>query len=338
VLATLDRLHEPIDCVATSLQRHQVGELAIRAATAHEPGSPTAAAVADALDLARWAPPFDARLLLDAFVELQEVLTAAGVPVLILKGAVLGQRLYGGLDRRPQYDLDLLVGRASARTARRVMLKAGYRMERRYQHAATLLRPPVEVDLHWALRSAPVYAIDHLRVWEDAVAIVLDGVPARTLSDEYLLLLLSSSLVEDAGLGVARLKQLCDLWLLVRELDGQFDWAAWFHARRPERLESVAANGLALTLEVLDARDDAPRLCDALEDRSDLLRIQGRDHARSLVSSPPGRAANSAWFDSVYPGSPFMYRVHSLLAGLPASISDARLARYLPFGWRWRQG
>lgn len=330
VLAALGELQEePTDRVAVMLQRHQVGELAVRAVREHEPRSPIAADIADALERVRWGPAVEARVLLDSFVELQEALTDAGIPVLILKGAVLAQRLYGGLDRRPQYDLDVLVPRAAAGAARRVMLGAGYKLVRRYQHAASLLRPPVEVDLHWALRSAPAYAIDHGHVWKDVVPVVLDDAHAWTLSDEHLLLLLSTSVVEDTGLGVARLKQLCDLWLLVRELDTRFDWAAWFDARRPERLESVAANGFALTLEVLETRNDAPHLCQALATRSDVLRVKGREHAKSLLASPRGDAANSTWFDSVYPGSPLVYRTHSFVAGLPASLRDVRPARYV---------
>jgi Uncharacterised nucleotidyltransferase len=330
VLSALAELHEPVDNVAATLQRHQVGELAVQAIRAYEPGSPTAAAIDDALAGVRWAPPVGARLLLDSFVELRDAFAGAGIPVLILKGAVLAQRLYGGLDRRPQYDLDVLVPRAAAREARRVMLKVGYKRVRRDQHAASFACDPVEVDLHWALRSAPAYAIDHGRVWEDAVPVVIDDVAARTLSDEHLLLLLSSSVVEDTGLGVARLKQLCDLWLLVRELDTQFDWAAWFCARRSERLETMVANGLALTLEVLETLDDAPRLCQALEARSDLLHVNGREHAKSLLAAPRNDAASSAWFDTVYPGSPLLFRTHSFVAGLPASLRDVRPTRYFP--------
>jgi len=333
VLAALAGLYEPIDQVAATLQRHQVGELAVQAVRAHQPGSPTVAAMAGALEQVRWAPPVEARVLLDSFVELEEAMAGAGIPVLILKGAVLAQRLYGGLDRRPQYDLDVLVTRTAARDARRVMLEVGYKPVRRYQHAASLRRPPVEVDLHWALRSAPAYAIDHGQVWKDAVPVVLDDVHARTLSDEHLLLLLSSSVVEDTGLGATRLKQLCDVWLLVRELDARFDWDAWFQARQPEHLEAVAANGFALTLEVLETHKDAPRLSQALEARSDLLCVKGRQQAKALLAAPRGDAANSAWFNRVYPGSPLVYRTHSFVAGLPASVRDVRPSRYVPL-WR----
>jgi hypothetical protein len=330
VLAALAELNEPVDRVAGMLQRHQVGELAVQAVRAHEPGSPTAAAIDDALARVRWGPSVDARVLLDSFAELQDALARAGIPVLILKGAVLAQRLYGGLDRRPQYDLDVLVTRAAARAARRVVLEVGYRPVRRDQHAASFVRSPVEVDVHRSLRSAPAYSIDHGRVWEDAVPVVIEDVEARTLSDEHLLLLMSSSVVQDTGLGVARLKQLCDLWLLVRELDARFDWAGWFCARRPERLDAMAANGLALTLEVLETRNDAPRLCEALEARADLLCVGGREHARSLLAASRDDATNSAWFGRVYPGSPLLYRAHSFVAGLPASLRDVRPTRYIP--------
>lgn len=330
VRSALSGLDESSDGLAAALQRHQLGELAVQALRADDPGSRLAGAIADGLERVRWFPPVEARVLLAAFVELQEAFRAVHLPVLILKGAVLAQRLYGGLDRRPQYDLDLLITRAGARRARQVTRGLGYELVRRYQHAVSLRRAPIEVDLHWALRSAPAYRIDYDRVWEDAVPVKLDQVAARTLSDEHLLLLLASSLVEDAALGTARLKQLCDLWLLAQELDASFDWDAWFQARRSERLETVVANGLALTLGVLDAWGDAPRLGQALESRSALLRIGGREQATMLLASSGVAAANSKWFDSVYPGSPFVYRMHSFVTGLPASLRDVRPARYLP--------
>lgn len=330
-LSAFDELDAPVASTAATLQRHQVGELVVHAIRGHQPDSPVATEVADALEGVRWSPPVPAHIFLDSFDELQGAFAAAGIPVLLLKGAVLAQRLYGGVDRRPQYDLDVLVRRAHTRQAVRVMRGVGYTRVRRYQHAASLRRRPVEVDLHWALRSAPAYAIDDQRVWDEAVPVTFGDVNARTLSDDHLLLLMACSVAEDNGRGVAKLKQLCDLWLLVRELDEVFDWDAWLAACRSERVAPVAASGLALTVAVLQAdENDAPRLAQALS-ASGMQTVGARDRALALLASREGALANATWFESVYPGSALLYRTHSFIAGLPASIRDVRPGRYVPF-------
>lgn len=53
-------------------------------------------------------------------------LAAAGVPVLLLKGAALGRTLYGSLPRRPMLDLDLLVPAEHCARAREVALAADW--------------------------------------------------------------------------------------------------------------------------------------------------------------------------------------------------------------------
>ncbi len=53
-------------------------------------------------------------------------LAAAGIPVMLLKGAALGKTVYGSLARRPMLDIDLLVGVGRAAEARQVALASGW--------------------------------------------------------------------------------------------------------------------------------------------------------------------------------------------------------------------
>jgi hypothetical protein len=330
VVAALTLLDAPTDRLMATLQRHHIAELTIRTLEADLRSPSLADAMRATLNRRRPFPAVDAHALLAAYSQLQAALHEADIPVLILKGAVLAQRLYGGLERRPQFDIDVLVPRSDVRSAQRTIADLGYQRDRRDPHALTLRRGPVKLDLHWALRSAPAYAIDEHAVWDQAVEVQIDALRARTLSDNYLLALLSASAVEDAALGMVKLKQLCDLWLLARELDARFDWEAWFRARSRERMESVVTNGCALALKALDVTDDAPRLRDALQARSDVVRIRDRDHALALAAAPREHPPNMRWFAEVYPGSPLLYRLRSFAAGFPASIRDAQISRYVP--------
>jgi hypothetical protein len=54
-------------------------------------------------------------------------LQAAGVRVMLLKGAALAQTAYGGIRKRPMSDIDMLVDSSNARIARRVMLDTNWR-------------------------------------------------------------------------------------------------------------------------------------------------------------------------------------------------------------------
>ncbi len=89
-----------------------------------------------------------------------------GVTSLVLKGAALGEMIYGDVFQRPTADIDILVPEADYERARRALLDNGYRSKRgdrrlqmRWSCDEEFL-PPVDeserlyvVELHWALTS-----------------------------------------------------------------------------------------------------------------------------------------------------------------------------------------
>jgi hypothetical protein len=100
----------------------------------------------------------------DAWLELisfrvTEVLRAAGIPAITLKGPILGRALYGELGRRPSADIDLLVTREDLPGAVRTARRLGYHAAQDQADAgalpllhfrldpATHALPPLE--LHW---------------------------------------------------------------------------------------------------------------------------------------------------------------------------------------------
>jgi hypothetical protein len=80
--------------------------------------------VLDRIDrAARHRQAYLERRLLDAL----EVLSAAGIRVMLLKGAALAHTTYDSFGDRPMSDLDLLVDREHARDAQRLLCDAGWR-------------------------------------------------------------------------------------------------------------------------------------------------------------------------------------------------------------------
>lgn len=330
VLEELTALGDDTKRYGGTLRHHGVSHLAVAALTADGLLPPEGEDMPPALRSIRRVREVDSQVFIEAFAEIQSAFDAAGIPALLMKGIVLAQRLYGGLNRRPQFDLDVLVQRRALFSARRTLAGLGYANSSHDRHSLTMRRDKLKVDLHWALRAAPGYSIDRAAIWREAVPVRIEELRVQTLSDGHLLTLIAASAVEDTALGMIKLKQLCDLWLLARELDPAFDWEAWLWTRKLERLEVVVVNGLALALEVLNGAGDTPRLAEALDARSHLVRVSDRNQALALVAARRADLANMAWFGEVYSGSTFLYRVVSFIARLPDSIRDVQLERYLP--------
>jgi hypothetical protein len=258
--------------------------------------------------------------LLDSFDEVHRELALAEVPALLLKGLYFGQRLYGALDLRPQFDVDVLVQRPLLGRAVRVLRRCGFARTAYDLHSVTLVRHGVKVDLHRSLRSAPAYRLNEDEFWSRAREVVIAGRRVPTLSDEHTLVLLILSSFEDLGQGMLKLKQLLDLFLLLREVDGTSDWERFLARRERENLFAVSINLLALVLDAFEARDRLPRLDAALRPHSDRICHADREAALALIAAPRKASANLAWFARVYPGSMAHYLAWFWAGGFPDNL------------------
>ena len=265
--------------------------------------------------------------LLAAFEEVRDALRPVGVPVLLLKGLVFADRLYGGLERRPQFDLDLLVRRRHRRRALRTLASRGFAPKARDLHSRTVARDSLKIDLHHALRWAPAYRLDEAVLWSGAVEREIRGVAFRTLSDEYTIVGLVLAGFEDLGQGMAKLKSLLDLYLLARRIDIAMDWEAFFERRAGENLLAISVNVIALVVDLFEARAELPRLAAALATRRGLYTLADREQVYALVGAPRKDPASFAWFRQLYPGSVTLYLLWFWAAGLPANLRDLDLAR-----------
>jgi hypothetical protein len=321
----LDSIDADVGQVAATLLRFRLGQLVLAtlspAALDDHPVAVELRAFFERHGVALRSDPAEH---LRAFAEIRDVLVGHDIPVLLLKGVVLARRLYGGIDRRPQHDVDLLVHRHDARRAGQLVRSLGYARQRRDSHAVTMQRGAVQVDLHRRLRSAPAYGIDETAAWRTAHEEMIAGTRLRTLSDETTLALIVTSLVEDIAFGMAKMTSLCDIWLLLRHLDATTDWEAWFSQRAEEGLDAIAVNGGALALVALDGAGDAPNFMRAVRQRAHHLRVRDRAHALELTEAAKGSAANMAWMGQIYPGRLLAFRLHPFVSGLPGTLRGLR--------------
>ncbi|MBY0276740.1 nucleotidyltransferase family protein [Candidatus Binatia bacterium] len=320
VVGALAALPGSAETVADTLRSHHLlgfAQRAVREADAQARVAPElCAALASRRPIQRAAP----EALLRTFEEVRRTLAAAGIEALLLKGLWLAQRLYGGIDRRPQFDVDVLVRRRELRRAARVLGRAGFAPQAYDLHSRTVIRDDLKVDLHGSLRWAPAYRLEEDVLWTQRREVSIAGVVVPTLSDEHTLLLLVLAAFEDLGQGTTNLKQLLDLALLVRELDSTSDWKALLERRTQENLLAVSVNVFAVILDVFEMHDAAPRLTAALTPHAGCIRHPDRTSALTLLGAAPKSAASLRWYARVYPGSMVHWLAWFWASGFPANL------------------
>lgn len=329
LLAALrDAAREP-GAMAETLRAHHLVRLVNAAADAAELRAALPAAVAERLEAWRSLPlPTTAELLSD-FGEVRGALDAEEVPWLLLKGFYFAERLYGGLDRRPQHDVDVLVRERHFGRALRACERLGFQRQGYDLHARTLSRGRLRLDLHRCLRRAPAFRADETAAWDSALAVTAGGSPFLTLCDEWTLVFLTLSAFEDIGQGMVKLKQLLDLYFFLRQVDAGFDWEAFFERRAAEGLERVCLNVLALCVALFEAGEEAPRLAAALAARHPRITRGSRAEALALVFAGRKEPDSLAWFAGIYPGSLAFYLAWFWYGGLPANLRDFSARRLL---------
>jgi hypothetical protein len=254
------------------------------------------------------------------FDEVRRRLEHEGIPVLLLKGQYLAERLYQVPAWRPQFDIDVLVRERHHRMGSRNLVAGGFVRTAYDQHSVTFSRGDLKVDLHRCLRSAPAYKIDEDAIWASAPQVRVGGLEARTLSDDYLAVLLVLGAFEDLGQGMTRLKQMVDLYLFSKQLERSFDWDAFFRRRESEGLADVSAAVMALVVALFEAQADLPILAAALDRRGHRPDAAVARTALDLVFAARKSPDNLAWFQRVYPGSFSRYLLGFWLGGFPSNV------------------
>jgi hypothetical protein len=170
-------------------------------------------------------------------LELLDLFQAAEVPVLVLKGPVLAQLLYGDPTARSYSDLDILVRRKDAPRAARVLEENGYPLrtpfiwtslpnlisrnkELNFVHAIG-----VDVDLQWEVGPAGFpFRFDPEVLWSSMTVIEIAARGVPTLNSDCLLLFLCVHGAVHAWSNRAWVRDVERLIVLRREAGQDLDW------------------------------------------------------------------------------------------------------------------
>jgi len=119
---------------------------------------------------------------------------------------------------------------------------------------------------------------------------------------------------------MTKLKQLLDVYLLLRELDEGFDWDEFFDGRARENLTGVTGTVLALVVALFEGTGELPRLVAALGRRGRPCDDAQQRLALDLAFAPRKCPESLAWFKEVYPGTFWHYLLWFWLGGFPANL------------------
>jgi hypothetical protein len=118
------------------------------------------------------------------------------IPVVVLKGPWMAERLWGDAALRAYCDLDLLVRPRDLNRTEALLAELGFvPTRRRDDHERPWRRGDVAVDLHHDVEHRLAFDFEMERAWERTQLSDFDGVPARLLAsqDELLFLCLHSA-------------------------------------------------------------------------------------------------------------------------------------------------
>lgn len=249
-------------------------------------------------------------------------LRAAGIPVIVLKGAYLAEQVYRNIALRPMSDIDLLVPASRAREAWWVMkeLGGGYRLI--YPATETLIpsfgkdfvcqKPSgfAPVEVHWTIRitglSDEKDCMNDEELWQNARAVRIAEIDTATLSvEDFLLhLCLHASYQHEFDCG---LRVLCDIAVFIERFEPEIDWsvlcaqASHYRWRKGVYLILYLASfrtGAAVPAEVLTALEPADLSAEMIEQAERRLFDVGAETMRMASNMvgffKPGRLGERA--------------------------------------------
>lgn len=204
-------------------------------------------------------------------IELDHLLTKAGVPHLLLKGWSLIETLYPDPAQRVLYDHDFLVPANRAEVGHRALRAAGFRPlpgkdEWVEKHLPSLWRNdgylwngylfdplyPRPVELHVRLWEQGWRGLQVRQLpdpWADAPTQIIAGVPMQRLADEAMLIHLAMHFAGHLVEREARLNQLLDLARFAQRSIG-LDWELVLHQAEGARVSRFVYASLLLAQQI----------------------------------------------------------------------------------------
>lgn len=262
--------------------------------------------------------------------ELQKVagvLARSGIKALLLKGNALGEWLYPEPFLRVTSDIDLLfASRAHAEQAASLFTEFGY--EQAFSPAASSYEMTCrlrvdgvnrsELDLHWRLVNAPVYAgiFSFNELWGHAIALPTLGGGLKALCPDHALAHACLNRALDMQIGMPdALKLVYDLHLLVERMDAA-DWRGFLELATRKNLCGICLRSLDDTVAAFGTPlPEAARHTLARHAAREPISGARLDDWRHMqwhnLKAIPGTWAKLAWLrDKVFPTGSHLRELH----------------------------
>jgi hypothetical protein len=246
-------------------------------------------------------------VLYDRLHRILEAFQRAGIPVLLLKGAVFAQTLYPSIGTRPMGDLDLVLPLEKLEDAEAILQEFGYRKQLvspGYRSREFLLRyggelaytPPKSwpmVELHWQVLFGEwmrrVTVVRNEDFWSRAQPVTIDGMVVRQLAVEDSVLHQIGHVAVLHGFTEMGLRVYVDLDRTIRAGADSLDWSGVIELARRVRLVTAAYFMLELCANLLDT-PVPPAVLHALQPSALRCQLVSRalDHRRLLQRQHTG--------------------------------------------------
>lgn len=180
------------------------------------------------------------------------------IPVLSLKGPILGNDLYGDISLRTSGDLDVLVPIVELTKAEGILVKQGFVKDDYFKtvlndwkwrhHHVTYYHPDklIKIEIHWRLNPGPSLEPSFHELWKRKRKSSLTNYPVYYLGREDLFLFLVS---HGARHGWSRLRWLVDISQLVQQ---KLEWNCLIHSLKKYQYYHVGGQALVLVSELLN--------------------------------------------------------------------------------------
>ena len=194
--------------------------------------------------------------------EILDRFNRSGLPVIVLKGPHLAEKVYGDWALRPMGDFDLMVRKEDLDRAVELLKGSGYEPSRGINIGSQVKinadlpvlskRGGSDIELHWTLeRPSSPFMIDVEGLWERAVMATVAGTGTLVLSDEDLLLHLCvhAAYHHRFSFGLLPLR---DVSVVMERLGDGIDWRRFVERARRWNAERCVSLTLRLAQELFE--------------------------------------------------------------------------------------
>jgi len=259
-----------------------------------------------------------------------------GIQIVVFKGVILAETVYGDMSLREFSDLDIFVREADVPRAEDILTAQGYRadfpdrnfraafLSYQCQFAFRNKQTGMSVDLHWSLSwKGEAFPLRMEEIWSKVGDEMLRGRTVPTLAHDDLALFLAAHGTKE---GWQYLRWVCDFAEFLRKYrhinwEAMLDRAEQSHSSRPLQLALVLASRLL-------AAPAPAKLIDKAWHNSAIRALANKAHVRMLRSYPEGEL--TAFVNGLNTHDRLRHRISPVLALLTTRTVGDYQAMPLP--------